>query len=110
MEGSLCYPPDSSCDSSGLIAPVAEYGREVGRSVIGGFVYRGRTIPALVGTYLYADFITGTIFGLVYDGRAAQTATLLDTTLLISSFGQDQNKELYLLSYQEGKIYRIAAN
>jgi glucose/arabinose dehydrogenase len=109
-EGSLCYPPGSSCKGSNFIRPITEYGRDEGRSVIGGYVYRGKSIPRLAGTYLYADFISGKIFGLVYDGNRAETETLLDTGLLISSFGQDNKKELYLLSYQEGKIYRIVSD
>lgn len=108
-EGTLCYPPGTACKGSNFIGPVAEYGRTEGRSVIGGYVYRGKSIPSLVGTYLYADFISGRLFGLVYDWKKAETETLLETGLLISSFGQDEKKELYLLSYQEGKIYRIVS-
>ncbi|NDC39494.1 MAG: glucose sorbosone dehydrogenase, partial [Proteobacteria bacterium] len=107
MEGSLCYPPGVRCDSGKFNPPVIDYRRSVGQSVIGGFVYRGSAIPSMVGTYLFADFISGRVFGAVYDGNKADYETLLETNLKISALGQDANKELYLLSYQEGTIYKI---
>ena len=109
MEGKQCYPPGSSCSRTGLTLPVVDYGREVGTSVIGGFVYRGSSVPSLVGTYVYADFVSGRIFGLIYDGSSVSNKTFLETGLLLSSFGQDANRELYVLSYGQGKIYKIAA-
>src|SRR6185503_4285662 len=64
MEGAHCFKPAENCDRTGLVMPVAEYGRDQGCSVTGGHVYRGGRIPDLVGVYLFGDFCTGRIWGL----------------------------------------------
>ena len=107
MEGSLCFSPRSGCDASAFAAPVAEYGRSDGCSVTGGYVYRGGDIPALVGAYVYGDYCSGKIWGLRYDGQSVTEQTLLaDTDLLVTSFGEDAEGNLYVLSRDEG-IYRL---
>jgi glucose/arabinose dehydrogenase len=109
MEGFRCLRGDS-CDRSGLTLPVAEYGRDEGQSVTGGYVYRGRAFPALTGAYLFADYVSGTIWSLHQgaDGQWVRTE-LLDTDLGISSFGEDQDGELYLTDLRGGGVYRLAA-
>ncbi len=109
MEGRQCYPAGSSCSRSGLTLPVYDYGRSDGASVIGGYVYRGSSIPSLVGTYVFGDFISGNLFGLIYDGSSVIKKKLAETGLLISSLGRDESGELYVLSYGEGTIYKISA-
>jgi hypothetical protein len=60
MEGFHCFNPAVSCMTRGLAAPVMEYGHEEGRcSIIGGYVYRGRAVPALQGAYVSGDFCSG---------------------------------------------------
>lgn len=107
MEGSLCFNPPESCDPTGLELPVYEYEHHLGRSITGGFVYRGEDMPALEGAYIYADFISGIIWGLWYrEGEESRNFTLVETGLNISSFGIDENYELYLTAF-DGKIYRL---
>ncbi|MBI4200810.1 MAG: PQQ-dependent sugar dehydrogenase [Chloroflexi bacterium] len=109
MEGLHCFPPSvSSCDRRGLEMPVTEYSLTQGNcSVIGGYVYRGSRLPSLYGAYVYGDFCSGRIWGLRYDGQQVTSHGLLvDSPLQISSFGEDQAGELYILSY-EGVIYRL---
>ncbi len=107
MEGSRCFSPRTGCDPSGLEPPVAEYGRSGGCSITGGYVYRGGQIPALEGAYLYADYCSGKVWGLRYDGQSVtEQALLADTDLLITSFGEDSEGSLYVLSRNEG-IYRL---
>ncbi|MBM3714104.1 MAG: PQQ-dependent sugar dehydrogenase, partial [Actinobacteria bacterium] len=107
MEGSYCYKPPSGCNPEGLELPVYEYQHPLGESIIGGYVYHGKAIPELEGVYIYADFITGYIWGLAYfEGQAPQNFTLTKTDLNISSFGLNQNQELYLTAF-DGKIYRL---
>ncbi|MEX0602376.1 MAG: PQQ-dependent sugar dehydrogenase, partial [Bacteroidota bacterium] len=108
MEGTLCYNPPSECDTTGLTLPVWEYPRDTGRSVTGGYVYRGNDVPELTGKYIYGDFSTGRIWGLTYDGVGATTNSLLDSiaTNAISSFGVDRDGEVYLCSFT-GSIYRF---
>ena len=109
MEGSLCFLAPGLCSSAGLTLPVAEYGHTLGNcSVTGGFVYRG-SIPALRGTYLYGDFCSGMIWGLRHNGTVWDNLLLLDSPLLISTFGEDEAGELYVADYGTGGIFRISA-
>lgn len=108
MEGSLCFLTPS-CTSAGLTLPVAEYDHSAGDcSVTGGYIYRGN-IASLQGTYLYGDFCSGRIWGLRHNGIAWDSRLLLDSTLQISTFGEDENGELYVADYTGGVIFRISA-
>ncbi len=107
MEGNHCYLPSSGCNTTGLEPPIWEYGHDVGHSVTGGFVYRGPALPELNGSYIYGDFAYGQIWALEYDGLNPTNNTLLvDTGLLIASFGVDENSELYIVDYRGG-IYQL---
>ena len=107
MEGNHCFRPPSGCESEDFIPPVWEYPLENDAcSVIGGYVYRGSAIPSLQGWYIYGDFCTGDIFGLLRDGPEVVNLLLADTDLRIASFAEDNHGELYLLSQGKG-IYRL---
>jgi glucose/arabinose dehydrogenase len=108
MEGSLCFNPPSGCDTSGLELPIFEYEHPIGRSVTGGYVYRGQRLPIIYGAYIYADYVTGMIWGLWYEeGEEIQNYTLVETDLRISSFGIDEENELYISAF-DGKIYYLS--
>ena len=109
MEGTLCYNPPSGCKTEGLEKPVWEYTRDDGRSITGGFVYRGKKVPALFGKYIYADFVSGRIWALEYNGKNPATNALIfhNPNLYISSFGTDRQNELYFCSF-DGRIYTFA--
>ncbi len=107
MEGSLCYNPPSGCNTSGLELPVYEYQHPLGDAITGGYLYSGQKLPVLYGAYIYADYGTGLIWGLWYqEGNKPQNFTLANTKLNISSFGIDEDNELYLTSF-DGKIYNL---
>lgn len=109
-EGTLCFPIGSSCDTTGIRFPVISYPRSVGRTVTGGYVYRGAEIPALAGTYLYGDFITGfvgsarIVGGVATDSR--DRTSELGGISNLASFGEDGSGELYMVSLN-GTIYKI---
>jgi glucose/arabinose dehydrogenase len=105
-EGTHCYSP--ACSQVAAIAPIAEYGHDRGCSVVGGYVYRGSRQPALVGIYLFADYCAGSIFSLPAGGAAAPM-TVATTGMSISSFGQGEDGELYLVDVAGGGLYRVAA-
>jgi glucose/arabinose dehydrogenase len=92
----------------GMIDPVAEYSHpEGGCSVTGGYVYRG-SISEWNGIYLYGDYCTGMIWGLIQIDGGWQNQLLFDVDVTITSFGQDQNGEVYLVS-DSGGIYRLVS-
>lgn len=106
MEGFHCYN-SASCDTADLTLPIREYSHSVGQSITGGYVYRGSEVPELTGRYIYADYISGRIWTLEYDGTGEAVNSLLDDTDLgISSFGVDRNNELYICAF-DGRIYRF---
>ncbi|MBM11651.1 MAG: glucose sorbosone dehydrogenase [Chloroflexi bacterium] len=107
LEGNHCFQPKTDCDPSETEPPVVEYGSDRGCSVIGGYVYRGRAIPSLIGTYLYGDFCSGEIRGLNYhDGETIGDFLLAETWFRITSFGVDATGEIYVLS-EDGAIYLL---
>jgi glucose/arabinose dehydrogenase len=105
MEGSICRPPTTTCNMANLIPPITDYDHSAagGTSIIGGFIYRGTEIPALVGTYVFADFSSGHVWGLKQDSTGAWVRTVvLDHNRSVSAVGQDAAGELYLVDYGSG--------
>lgn len=111
-EGSAPFGGGGRPDPSRYEPPVVEYlQRDGGRSVTGGYVYRGCAIPALRGVYLYGDYVSGKLWGLRYDRRARrvlENRLLLETGLRISSFGEDADGGVYVVTFDGKQIYRIA--
>ncbi len=108
MEGSHCFNPNP-CDPTGLVLPVWEYSHDQGdESITGGYVYRGALVPGLQGIYVYADFISGRLWGLRRVGAGWENQLLLATGRNISSFGEDETGELWVVDYA-GTIHRIVA-
>jgi len=106
-EGTAIFDTSVGCQGS-YFTPIYEYGRSIGQSVTGGYIYRGSAIPALYGSYIYSDFYPGPIWGLSDPaGTSPVNTSLLSTNILISSFAEDANGELYVLSFGDGLIYRI---
>ncbi len=96
-----------------MIDPIWEYHHEVGKSITGGHVYRGDRVKSLQGLYLYADYVTGHVWGLRYDEqkkRVTANHLLRRGGFPVFSFGEDEKGEVYLLtSTPTGKgIYRFA--
>lgn len=91
---------------AGLTEPVAEYSHaEGGCSVTGGYVYRG-AMPEWNGIYLYGDYCTGFVWGLIQVNGEWQAQVLFDTDVNITSFGQDQAGEVYLIG-DGGGVYQL---
>jgi len=109
MEGDICTQAvNSRCDPSGFEPPIFTYRHPAGFSVTGGYVYRGTAIPGLCGAYLYADYVSKRLWALrIRDGRVVTQGELLRLPYAVSSFGQDENRELYLADHGSGKILRI---
>ena len=90
-----------------LAAPVTAYGRRDGCSVIGGYVYRGRTIPRLRGRYLYGDLCTGRVWSLRPRTGAGPDVRREPVRLpLLTSFGEDRSGELHAVSL-DGRVVAL---
>ncbi|OQW35678.1 MAG: hypothetical protein A4E19_21550 [Nitrospira sp. SG-bin1] len=109
MEGTQCFHPSTDCHTTTFSLPVSEYFHDKGRcSITGGYVYRGQSVPDLVGTYLYGDFCSGEIFAYQTGDRVNEPRQLLKSSLHIASFGEDAAQELYVLDHKGG-VYRLAS-
>lgn len=109
FEGAERYKPLGNPFSE-TTAPVATYTHaEGGCSVTGGHVYRGNGIPSLVGTYLYADYCSGKLWGLRYAEDAWRSELLMESGFRVSSFGEDEEGELFVVDHG-GKILRLVAD
>jgi glucose/arabinose dehydrogenase len=106
FEGTRCFSGD--CNDTGLIDPIFEYAQDNGdRSITGGFVYRGTTVPSLQGKYIYGDFVSGRIWALELDGTLNELVEA--SRLNIASFGTDTSQELYVCAF-DGSIYKFQEN
>ena len=111
MEGRHCYSPPSGCNTSGKRLPVVEYSHAEGCAVTGGYVYRGTAVPSLYARYVFADYCSGRIWTVPKGGVSPIAKSLLmDTTMSISSFGEDEHGELYVVDSAGGAIYRFASS
>ncbi len=116
IEGSHCFNPAFNCNKEGLELPVLEYDHTEGKSITGGFVYRGAKHPALYGAYLYGDYVTRTIWAARFGAEEEIEITKLeDSNISLTSFGEDEAGELYLLdspyfSPTQGTIFRLEDN
>jgi glucose/arabinose dehydrogenase len=109
MEADDCYISDD-CNTAGLIPPIVSYrqGSNTGNSVTGGYVCRDKNLPELAGKYIYGDFVSGNIWALTYEGKK-RTQNVLIAKLFggLSSFGEDNRHNLYVLAYGTGKVYKF---
>jgi len=111
MEGSHCYN-SNSCSTNGLTLPIFDYAHDPhlgDETVIGGYVYHGMRIPQLKDVYVFGDFISGRIWTLTQDSPNQWMRTEILTTAIddLSSFGQGQDGELYVVRYSSGAVAHI---
>jgi glucose/arabinose dehydrogenase len=97
----------SGCNYPQYINPIWEYGHGAECSITGGYVYRGLGVPELTGKYIYGDYCSSKIWSLEYDGITPPVNEyLLNVSGSLTSFGVDEQNELYLVSFN-GNIYRF---
>ncbi|MEM6527803.1 MAG: PQQ-dependent sugar dehydrogenase, partial [Chloroflexota bacterium] len=104
MEGT--NPFSGAAIPADLTGPIAEYQHINGNcSVTGGYVYRGEAIPTLQGAYIYGDYCSGQVWAAYRDASGVwQSDLLIDTDFTISSFGEDESGELYMIHYGSSRI------
>ncbi len=109
LEGTHCHEPATGCDDTGMTAPVAQYGHDVGCTVIGGTVYRGDAQPLLAGLYLFADYCSGRLWAIRADRTGPQEPVRVGTAGSgIVAFGLDADGEI-LVANLDGSISRLVA-
>jgi hypothetical protein len=86
---------------------VVEYPHAQGCSVTGGYVYRGTKVPSAAGRYFYGDYCSGIVWSLTLSDGRAHVRREPFTVKGLSSFGEDANGELYLMSVDSGTLYRL---
>ncbi len=123
LEGTVCKNDDTCgqvvdpCGAASYTEPVFEYDHSLGCSITGGFVYRGSSIPGLVGAYLCADFCTGRVWSLRYDGANLTESIEREVVFpegelgftSLAAFGEDGNGELVCADLGTGRIFRLVA-
>jgi glucose/arabinose dehydrogenase len=104
------HPYSGGSIPEGLTDPFFEYRHsDGGCSVTGGYVYRGEALPDLQGVYLFGDYCSGTVWASYRDASGAwQTSVFMETPHRISSFGEDEAGEVYLIDHG-GSVLRFTA-
>jgi glucose/arabinose dehydrogenase len=107
-EGDHTYNDTAPADIS-FTFPVTEYSHAYGCAITGGYIYRGSAFPAWDGIYIYGDYCSGRIWGLIRTGEDTwQSKQLFSTNARISSFGTDEAGELYLADYGSGSVLKLS--
>ncbi len=123
MEGNGCTGLSGcTCNDPALTDPIHEYFHNVGRSITGGYVYRGCAIPSLQGTYFFGDFGSARIWSFTFDGVNMTNFTQRNFELspssdgfpigAIASFGEDNDGEVYIVDRagaSTGEFFKIVA-
>ncbi|HZQ62006.1 MAG TPA: PQQ-dependent sugar dehydrogenase [Casimicrobiaceae bacterium] len=110
MEGFLCtgLAGGPACNSPALTLPIFDYGHDQGCSITGGYVYRGSEAPSLVGRYVFADYCSGRFWALSRSAAGTYSAELiLQRGNGPTSFGEDEQGNLYFADASAGAIMRI---
>jgi hypothetical protein len=98
----------TTCNRTGLILPVTEYGRSLGVSITGGYVYRGSRVPWLVGSFLFADFQSGRVWRVAHDAMGAASAQQIASSgINVSTFGEGVDGEVYVVNHGDGRVDRV---
>ena len=115
FEGPAAFPGGDPVSGGTLTFPIHSYGRTVGQSITGGYVYRGVS-EGLQGQYFFADFSSNKVFTLRFDGtswiatdRTAQIKPDIGAINNPSSFGEDGRGNLYLVDI-DGDVFRLTPN
>jgi len=111
-EGFASHLNPGGLPPSAFKSPVHDYPRSVGTTIVGGYVYRGPSMPSVVGAYFYGDYNSERVFALVHDGVQVISNVEVQSVDSVASFGEDEDAELYAVSRGtsagQGRLYRFA--
>ncbi len=109
LEADKCYRTDT-CNKDKLKASIFHYrqGADTGSSITGGYVCRDKNLPGLTGKYIYGDFVTGNIWALTHlNNKSIKNELIAKILGGLPSFGEDSKRNLYVISYNPGTIYKL---
>lgn len=112
-EGTHAFGNSDQVTPQNVVDPIWEYDHQVGKSITGGFVYRGQKLPELQGAYLYADYVSGRMWALEYDQqnqRVVRNMAIPASGVPVFSYGEDEQGEVYyMIATPSGRtIFRFA--
>ncbi|MEQ8784757.1 MAG: PQQ-dependent sugar dehydrogenase [Pirellulaceae bacterium] len=111
VEGSQPVHTERKIGPTPIVPPLMEIPHTEGASITGGYVYRGKRFPELVGSYVFGDWETRRIWSVKVDGdQVGPRRELIDPTVRIVDFTEDADGELYLLDHDDGSIYTFTPN
>ena len=100
-EGRHDWKPEARITGEELVDPILEYPRDEGKSITGGYVYRGSELPELYGAYLYGDFVTFNLWALRYDGEKVTSNHLIArSNLPLTAYGESEAGEIYFAAFE----------
>ena len=106
FEGTRQFSEEQTASAQNHQPPVYEYDHSLGASITGGYVYRGASVPALEGMYLYADYVSDTVWALAIDGEGNTSNVTLGSARNPASFGESADGEVFIVTHNSG-IVRI---
>jgi len=110
MEGPQVIHPADPLGPTPVTAPTYAHSHSEARSITGGFVYRGKEHPALVGKYIHGDWVTGKIWALREMANSKpEVREIANTSIPIICFAENHDGELYIVSY-DGGIFELQSN
>ena len=109
FEGTLCYNPATNCSLANHTLPILDYPHDSanGFSITGGYRYRGGSTPGLAGFYVFGDYVSGRVWAAEPGTGGTWTKTQVATSPNLSSFGEDENGELYTTDLTGGRVLRL---
>jgi putative heme-binding domain-containing protein len=112
MEGRQPVRPNSRRGPTPILPPTLDFPHTEAASITGGYVYRGKRLKDLVGSYVCGDYVTGRLWGTRFDGdRIVSHRELARSSLHIVAFAEEPDGELLVLHYDSaGAIYRLVPN
>ncbi|MBA4192214.1 MAG: hypothetical protein C0467_29955 [Planctomycetaceae bacterium] len=110
-EGRQPTKPTQKVGPTPILPPTLELPHTIAASVTGGYVYRGKRFPELVGAYIFGDWETRRIWAARFEnGRVKEMPEIVKPNVRVSAFGEDNAGELYYLDYDTGFMYTLERN
>ena len=106
MEGNHCFKAET-CDTQGLVTPVAEIHHSEGCAMTGGAVAHAPRYPRLDGAFVFGDFCSGRIWGVAHDGAGFKRTQLFSFDRSVGAVGLDEQGTLYAADYGPGAVFAL---